>query len=175
MRQKKVDDSGVSPIIATLLMIGITVTLASSVFLLSNEYMEMAEGEPELFMIEVELDSDGIIEAGSEGRGPEHTYSAVKIESINRMIDWSKYKVTVDGGKVFTVPSRMISQNQVPDASDDPGPRNSGKTPVGEIQYFTEERFRDDLESMVKGQTYRVIIVNLAENRVVWSDDVRAK
>jgi flagellin-like protein len=174
MRHIEVEDKGVSPVIATVLMLGITVTLASTVFLISGEYISMADGGPEMFIVDVEIDHDGIREAGSEGRGDGHTYSALMIESTHRMIDWSEYKATVDGSKIFTVPSKVISHNQVPDASDDPGPKNKGKTPVGAIQYFTEEGYRNDYEPMVKGDTYEVVIVNIEDNRVVWSGDIRA-
>jgi flagellin-like protein len=174
MRHIKLDEKGVSPVIATVLMLGITVTLASTVFLISGEYIEIAGGGPEIFIVDIELDPDGIREAGSEGRGEGHTYSAVVITSTHRMIDWSDYKVTVDESKVFTVPSKVISRNQVPDASDDPSPVNKGKTPVGLSQYFTEEGFRNDYQPLMKGEKYDVVIVNIDDTSVVWSGEVIA-
>ncbi len=168
MRSIKIDEEGVSPVIATILMIGITVVLAGSVFLISGYYTSLAEGEPEIFVVDVEIDPTGIEEIDSDGGSTGHTYSTLKISSTHKVINWEKYKVTIDGERVFTIPDSKITATNVPDASDDPAPVNSGKTLVGNDQYFTEESYRDDYRPLTQGTSYYVVVVNLDDNRVVW-------
>jgi len=98
------------------------------------------------------------------------------IKSVFFPLIWGLGQIgdSAEDDRVFTVPSKVISHNQVPDASDDPGPKNKGKTPVGITQYFTEEGYRDDFAPMVKGESYNVVIVNIRDNQVVWSGDVIA-
>ncbi|MGA1820371.1 MAG: archaellin/type IV pilin N-terminal domain-containing protein [Thermoplasmatota archaeon] len=171
----RADDRGVSPVVATLLMIGLTVSLAGSVYVMTIKYSDMAEGKPEIFVCDMEIDVDGVIEVDANGRLTGHTFSALMVSPLHRMIDWANYKVTLEGEMVFTVPDRYITSGQVPDASDDPGPTNSGRTIVGDTKYLTEEGLRNDFNPLKKGGKYDVVIVNIKENRVVWSGDVKAK
>ena len=174
MRSIKMDTEGVSPVVATLLMISITVTLAGTVFLTASYYQSMAEGEPEIFVVDVDIQEDGLEEIYGDGGPTGHTYSSLSVSSTHRTIKWERYKVMIDGERVFTVTSRQLTANQVPDASDDPGPTNSGRTSPGMVQYFTEEGYRDDFRPLETGKTYHVVIVNINEQNVVWMGDVTA-
>ncbi|MGA1872155.1 MAG: archaellin/type IV pilin N-terminal domain-containing protein [Thermoplasmatota archaeon] len=174
MRNLRSDDAGVSPVIATIILIGITVSLAGTVYLMTDNYSKMAGDKPEIFVADMEIDVDGVIEVDAEGHPTGHTYSALVVSPIHRHIEWGDYKVTIDGERVFTVMDRHVTSTQVPDASDDPSPVNSGRTVVGAEQYLTEEGYREDFRPLQRGGIYYVVIVNLVENEIVWKGDVRA-
>jgi len=174
MRSFKVNKKGVSPVLGVLLMIGITVVLSGSVYLMSNSYIGDAGGEPEIVNVMVNIDANGVSEYGPEDQTVVHRYSGVSVEIISGTFDWSEYKFLVNSRRVFTVPTNAVSHGQIPDASMEPQPWNSGKSSAGEYQWFTENGYRDDFQPMRAGSTYNVKIVNIETNQLVWENDIEA-
>ncbi|MFW3145796.1 MAG: hypothetical protein ACMUIE_03175 [Thermoplasmatota archaeon] len=167
------DDEGSSVVIATLLLVSLTVLMAGALYLISVQYTDMDENTPEIMNIKVSISSMGITELDGSGSETGLFYSALIIENREGVIDWSEYRITVASEQVFSVPSDTLQRSDVPDASDDPAPHNSGRTSAGGAQYFTEEDYRSDFHPLTKGSTYLVRIINVNRNAVVWVDDVR--
>lgn len=173
MRSILKDKKGVSPVIGVILMIGVTITLAGSVYIMAGTYIGMAEGEPEIVNVEVDIVADGISEY-SEENTVVHRYSGVKIDIISGIFDWGNYKVLVNSKRVFTVPSNVVPVGSVPDASTDPGPTNFGRSQAGEHQWFTENGYREDFMPMKTGTPYNVKIINIQTNQLVWENDIES-
>ncbi len=148
------DIRGVSPVIGTLLMIAITVSLSGTVYIMTSQYTDMAQGGPEIVNIKVSLYAKGIKETDPDGTPNDHTYSGLKIEIISNSMLWSKYKVLLDAEKVFTIPFKYIAEGTIPDANDDPEPENYGRTFAGEEQWFSEEGYRNDFLPLTAGKYY---------------------
>lgn len=173
MRKIFRDNIGSSVVIATLLLVSLTVLMAGALYLVSVQYTDMSDSTAEIMNIKVSISSMGITEVDGSGAETGFFYSALIIENREGYLDWSEYRITVASEQVFTVPSDTLQRSEVPDASDDPAPRNSGRTSAGGAQYFTEEDHRSDFHPLQKGSTYIVRIVNVNRNAVVWVDDVR--
>lgn len=172
MKTLKKDDSGVSPIIGVILMIGLTVILSGSVYVMSTAYINQAGDEPEIVNVVVDIDVDGVTEYSGEDRTTAHTYSGVSIEIISGTFDWSNYKVLVNSKRVFTIPSSSVPLGSIPDASSDPPPQNSGTSRAGQYQWFTEYGYREDLLPMKVATEYTIKIVNIQTNQLVWENDI---
>ena len=168
------DIEGVSPIVGTLLMIAITVSLSGSVYLMASNYQNMAHGGVEIVNIRVSVHTKGIQEVYSDGTPTGHTYSGLKVEVMSKSFQWGHYKVILASEVVFTVPSSTVLVGEIPDANDEPAPYNYGGTFAGGEQWFSEEAYRNDLLPLTYGTYYDVRIVNINTNSLVWRGEVRA-
>ncbi|MGA1793782.1 MAG: type IV pilin [Thermoplasmatota archaeon] len=88
MKALKKNDLGVSPVIAVILMVAITVVLAGVVFLWAQSFTDDAGGDVE------KMNVKGVIDDSDDD---------LIIEVISGKITWGNYKVTVDGSQLTTV------------------------------------------------------------------------
>jgi len=174
MIAKRMDRSGVSPVIGVLLMLTLTVMLSGSVWLAVNTYASDAEGGPEIVNVRVSIETSGIREVSDDGTPTGRTYSGLRIEVISGTYEWQRYKVLVDGKKMFTVGSELIREGSVPDGNSEPAPLNYGVSQAGEVQWFTEDGLRSDLSPLMRLNEYDVRIVNLGTDSMVWQREVLA-
>jgi len=135
MKAMKKNDMGVSPVIAVILMVAITVVLAGVVFLWAQSFTNEAGGTVR------SLNVKGSIDAGN---------SELQLEVISGTITWADYKILVDGSEVSGASVNETSSS-------------AGET----AHYYSHGSFS-------VAQSYNVKIVDIAENKVVWEDDIIA-
>ena len=129
-------DAGVSPVIAVILMVAITVVLAGVVFLWAQSFTDESNTTVETINVK------GTIDDSAE---------TLALEVISGTYTWANYRVTIDGTVVTTV-----------DVS----------TSAGGTVTFTDPDILVD--NFIVGTSYNVKIVNIAEDKVVWEDDIIA-
>lgn len=100
-------DDAVSPVIATILMVAITVVLAATVYVWMSGFSVDGEGAPK----DVALTSDGALST-SGGNNAQKTYTLVAATPGQR---WSDIKLQLDGA-TMTYASALLS-NAAPDAN----------------------------------------------------------
>jgi flagellin-like protein len=155
MKAMKKNVLGVSPVIAVILMVAITVVLAGVVFLWAQSFTDEAGGGGEILNVKASIDVNGL--TGASG-GP---YSLVTVEVISGSVDWSQYKITVDGVQIYDVATLATN----PDIT------NGESASAGDSEYFSIAAWSTPLAA---GTEYNVKIVNIGENALVWEDDIIA-
>ena len=85
MKALKKNDLGVSPVIAVILMVAITVVLAGVVFLWAQSFTEDTGGGADSLSVKMELKTDG------------STIDVLYITPLKGDIDWSDYKIVFNG------------------------------------------------------------------------------
>ena len=130
MKALKKND-GVSPVIAVILMVAITVVLAGVVFLWAQSFTDDADGGVDT--INVKANADG-------------SDDALYFEVISGTMKWDDYKI-------LTTTAGLESS-------------------AGEKATFAGAAGADSFFS--KTIEYNVRIVNIADNAVVWEDDIIA-
>ena len=159
MKAMKKNTLGVSPVIAVILMVAITVVLAGVVFLWAQSFTDEAGGGGEILNVKGSIDVNGF--ADNTATPVEHVHSVLTIETISGTVDWSLYKVTVGGVQVYDVASLTTT----PDTS------NGLTASAGDSTYFSVAAWTTLLTA---GTEYNVKIVNIGENALVWEDDIIA-
>ena len=139
MKAMKKNDMGVSPVIAVILMVAITVVLAGVVFLWAQSFTNEAGGTVR------SLNVKGSIDASED---------TLSLEVISGTITWSDYNILIDG----TLQSTW--------ATSTPTTSSAGETAV-----WDDDGTNIDFTA---AQSYNVKIVDIAENKVVWEDDIIA-
>ncbi len=157
MKAMKKND-GVSPVIAVILMVAITVVLAGVVFLWAQSFTDEAGGGGEILNVRGTIDANGFADDTPD------SYSGLEIEVISGTVSWSEYKVTIEGVQVYTE-----TQAAALTAA------NAGSSSAGESQWFTIATYEVVAGTpLVAGTEYNVKIVNIGDNVVVWEDDIIA-
>ncbi len=152
MKALKKNDMGVSPVIAVILMVAITVVLAGVVFLWAQSFTEDADGGVETLNIKVAAYQDETNSAADK----------LEIEVLGGTIVWGDYTVKVDGVEWLLF-------------DDGDGVAGNTKTTAGQTAVYYSDA---DGESgdFLKGESYKVQIINLEQNKVVFTnEDVIAK
>jgi flagellin-like protein len=85
MKALKKNDMGVSPVIAVILMVAITVVLAGVVFLWAQSFTDDAEGGVETVNVKASLYEDTAA-----------ALDKIEIEVISGTMTWSEYTVTIE-------------------------------------------------------------------------------
>jgi len=89
--QTKKNDMGVSPVIAVILMVAITVVLAGVVFLWAQSFTEDAKGGAKTLSVDLELVNNAAL-----------TQDVISITPLKGDIDWTDYRLIFDGTEVPT-------------------------------------------------------------------------
>lgn len=97
MKAMKKNDLGVSPVIAVILMVAITVVLAGVVFLWAQSFTDDADGDVENLDITVSISG---------------ATDAMTIQVTSGTYTWSEYRVTVDGATLDTPSVATTSAGQ---------------------------------------------------------------
>ncbi len=149
MKWKRNAKDGVSPVIAVILMVAITVVLAGVVVLWVTRLSKTEEEGPEMLTLDVKLYDDDIngdyMEIYNNGGGT---------------INWANYKITIDGTPIAgTTDSTSWTD----------GTANL-ETEVGEKVTidFSTNQFEAGLE-------YTVKVTNIKTQKVVWEQDIIAE
>ncbi len=137
MKAMKKND-GVSPVIAVILMVAITVVLAGVVFLWAQSFTDDADGGVETINVKASAD-------GSD--------DDLVFEVISGTMKWDDYKILINATTEVTTTAALESS-------------------AGEMATFTAAAgppsfFTGTIE-------YNVRIINIADNAVVWEDDIIA-
>ncbi|MBN1389852.1 MAG: type IV pilin [Candidatus Thermoplasmatota archaeon] len=154
MKAIRKNDMGVSPVIAVILMVAITVVLAGVVFLWAQSFTDDAGGDVETLNIRGEIDVNGLTVSSVD-------YSCLSLEVISGKIDWTKYKVTIETTVVYTSSTTAI------------GTANTGESNAGDTAFFSATTLTGT-DALVSGTEYSVKIVNIGDNKVVWDNDIIA-
>ncbi len=135
MKAMKKNDMGVSPVIAVILMVAITVVLAGVVFLWAQSFTD---------------DSGGTVETMNLKGTIDDSEEELSLEVISGTYSWDDYKVLVNGTDPLTTTVDSSSS-------------------AGETALFTGSVTFD------VGNSYNIKIINIADNKVVWENDIIAK
>ena len=127
-------DTGVSPVIAVILMVAITVVLAGVVFLWAQSFTDESDSTVDTMNVKGSIDDSD---------------ETLTLEVISGTYSWDDYRVTVDGTIVTTTAGSSTS---------------AGGSAV----------FSEALTTFDVGTEYNVKIVNIAEDQLVWEDDIIA-
>ena len=127
-------DTGVSPVIAVILMVAITVVLAGVVFLWAQSFTDESDSTVDTMNVKGSIDDSD---------------ETLTLEVISGTYSWDDYRVTVDGTIVTTTAGSSTS---------------AGGSAV----------FSEALTTFDVGTSYNVKIVNIAEDQLVWEDDIIA-
>lgn len=136
MKAMKKNDMGVSPVIAVILMVAITVVLAGVVFLWAQSFTNETGGTVKALNLKGSLDDSD---------------EELSLEVISGTIVWSDYKVLVNGTTQLST--------------------SAGTSNAGETATFTDATSTIDFAA---GTSYNIKIIDIAENKVVWEDDIIA-
>jgi flagellin-like protein len=90
MKAMKKDLAGVSPVIAVILMVAITVVLAGVVFLWAQSFTEDAGGGAQTVSVDLELSDDGA------------AVTELTITPLRGDIQWADYKLIFNGHEIDT-------------------------------------------------------------------------
>ena len=141
-------DMGVSPVIAVILMVAITVVLAGVVFLWAQSFTDEAGGDVENVNIKASAyDND-------DSAASPATHDYITFEIISGTYDFDDYRVTVDGTTVSV--------------TDTETEYSAGQTVTLDASTETTSELFEPSDSVT------IKMVNIAENKVVWEDDVIA-
>ena len=97
MKALKKNDLGVSPVIAVILMVAITVVLAGVVFLWAQSFTDEAGGDVDTINVKV--------------KGFDDVTDYIEIEIVSGTYTWAEYAVTVDGIAMTFVPVGTETSN----------------------------------------------------------------
>ncbi len=154
MKWKRNAKDGVSPVIAVILMVAITVVLAGVVVLWVTRLSKTEEEGPEMLTLDVKLYSDGTMTIDNNGGGK---------------ITWTNYKITIDG--VGIAGTSDYNNDNTNETWSDGTPGSTVETDVGERLTIT----LTTPSSITVGQEYTVKVVNLATQKVVAEYEVTAQ
>lgn len=157
-------DAGVSPVIAVILMVAITVVLSGVVFIWAQSFTGEADDSVEIINIRGIIDVNGVTDTSTV---PGTSYTGLKLDLISGRMIWSDYRITVDDTEVFT-----ISESGSADLSTFPT-ANSGTTVAGSSIWFSADTF--DTAPLVVGAHYKIKIINIAKDKIAWEDDYIVK
>ncbi|MDG6224852.1 MAG: type IV pilin [Candidatus Thermoplasmatota archaeon] len=144
MKAMKKDLAGVSPVIAVILMVAITVVLAGVVFLWAQSFTEGSGDTVTTLNVRIKLYEDTTV-ANQDDK--------LEIEVLGGTIDWDNYAVKVNGveyaqtGPLDATPAVITISN-------------AGDTAL----------FVDDM-GITKGTAYKVQIVDLDGNKVAYTSE----
>ena len=143
--QKKFDDEAVSPVIAIILMVAITVVLAGVLYVWVTSLADTTAGVGQLrFDAEIEIDDSAL---------PNGEAYLTLTHRGGDVVTWGDYKVTMDGKTVT--------------------PDTATETSVGESATFTYAfTVANEMESQEK---YIARIINLETDNIDWEDEITAK
>lgn len=144
--RKNTNDSGVSPVIAVILMVAITVVLAGVLYLWVSSLADTDEGA-ETLNVKAEAYADSNVA----------DVDKVVIEVIGGTITWGDYKVTVAGEQWYTATASGSAGDSVTFYDEGAG------APADAEPGFDV------------GNELTIKIVNLGDNKVVWEKDLTAK
>mgnify|MGYP003572387586 CR=1 FL=1 len=157
MKALKKNDMGVSPVIAVILMVAITVVLAGVVFLWAQSFTNEAGGGVENLNLRGSIDVNGI----NDGI---NTFSVLELEVLSGTIEWSEYQITIAGTTVY----------DVADLTTTPDTANGETTSAGQTGYFSVAAYSDAATPLTAASEYTIKIVNIGDNQVVWEDNIIA-
>ncbi|MCU0799371.1 MAG: type IV pilin [Candidatus Thermoplasmatota archaeon] len=155
--QTKKNDMGVSPVIAVILMVAITVVLAGVVFLWAQSFTNEAGGTVKNLNVRGDIDANGIVVAG-----PVY-YPVLTIEVISGKIVWSDYKVTINGVSVWDVADLVTAPETIAAGT------NTVTSNAGDTAYFSHSTL-----AVTSGTEYSVKVVHIKENKIVWEANIIA-
>ena len=152
MKAMKKNDMGVSPVIAVILMVAITVVLAGVVFLWAQSFTDDTGGTVETLNIKATATSDG-------------TDNYLIIEVMGGSVDFTKYQV-----KLTEVgdPTNSVTF----DSTDLDVPATTTYN-AGDTASFTSTSGTDLLTLITTGNSMNVKIINIGDNKIVWENDLR--
>lgn len=136
-------DKAVSPVIAVILMVAITIVLAGVVFIWAGSFANDAEGEPEFFNVKPELTTTG-------GNHPDQDLT---IEIVSGTINWPEFTVRLNEVDL------NVSSNEVNAGDTETLDVPNGDFPSGGLTLQT-------------GSVYRLKIISIDNNRIVFNDDI---
>ena len=143
MRRPVKGEMGVSPVIAVILMVAITIVLAGVVFIWAGSFTNETEEEPHYYNVKLTLTTD-------EGSPPTQN---LRVEIMEGRINWEDFNVKIEEVDLAT----SYDEDRAGDDEYFPVPDSS--TPTGGI----------DLSI---GISYSVKIVSIDQNRIVYDDDI---
>ncbi len=143
MKAMKKND-GVSPVIAVILMVAITVVLAGVVFLWAQSFTDDADGGVETVNVKAAA-------YDNDDAGPPATFDYITFEIVSGTYDFDDYRVTLDGTTLTVVGATT-------------------EFSAGESVSF-ENNAADLFEP---SDSVDIKIINIADNKLVWEDDVIA-
>ena len=153
MKWKRNAKDGVSPVIAVILMVAITVVLAGVVVLWVTRLSKTEEEAPEILNLDVKMYSGNTT---SETTAADDDDSLV-FTVLSGTVNWNNYKITIDGTTIWS-PGNGWSASAT-------------TTSAGESVTFTEQGTNKAIST---GETYNVKIINIEQQKVVWEKDVVA-
>src|SRR5512136_2126464 len=103
MKAMKKDLAGVSPVIAVILMVAITVVLAGVVFLWAQSFTNDTGDTVNTLNIKVSLDSNVFL----CGANPDH--AGVNIEVLGGTVNWDEYKVVITTASDITLYNQAVA------------------------------------------------------------------
>lgn len=153
MKWKRNAKDGVSPVIAVILMVAITVVLAGVVVLWVTRLSKTEEEAPEILKLDVSIyvtDSGAYMTIDNNGGGN---------------IKWTNYKITIDGTpiKVEDSSNNIYWENGLC--------KGSNETNVGERETLMSITDPSITSSDV-GDTLTVKIINIKTQDVVWEREI---
>ncbi len=137
----KKDLIGVSPVIAVILMVAITVVLAGVVFIWASSFANQAQGEPSYFHVRPSLTTTG-------GTNPDQRLT---VELLNGKIEWDQFSVKIDD----------IELNVTANID------NAGDMEIFDVPHFDYPSGGLLLEV---GTHYTLKIISLDQNKIVFND-----
>lgn len=135
--------SGVSPVIAVILMVAITVVLSGVVYIWASSFANQAEGSPEYFNVKPELTTTG-------GNHPDQLLT---IDILSGDIIWSEFNVRLNDVVI------NVSTEQ-------------DKAGESEIMDIPNGDYASGGLLLSPGSEYRLKIISIDNNRIVFNDDV---
>ncbi len=137
----KKDLIGVSPVIAVILMVAITVVLAGVVFIWASSFTNQAQGEPSYFHVRPSLTTTGGI----------HPDQKLTVEILNGKIEWDQFSVKIDD----------IELNATANID------NAGDMEIFDVPHFD---FPSGGLLLQVGNHYTLKIISLDQNKIVFND-----
>ncbi len=159
--QTKKNDMGVSPVIAVILMVAITVVLAGVVFLWAQSFTDQAGDDVKTLNLKVGIDSNAFL------CGANADHAGVEIEVLGGTINWNEYKILINvGGSDIILYNALTSV----DVSAAPLSANGdSQSLAGETVWYTQDTLTT--ASVTVGSPYTVKIVDIDGNRVAWKSE----
>jgi flagellin-like protein len=139
----KCGDKAVSPVIAVILMVAITVVLAGTVFIWASSFSNETQGAPTYYNVRITITTD-------EGTPPTQR---LRVELVEGTIHWSSFQVKINELSLTTT-------NEEDNAGDDeifsvPGSSNPG----GGLD-------------LSLGTSYVIKIISIDHQRTVYNDEI---
>jgi len=163
MKWKRNGKDGVSPVIAVILMVAITVVLAGVVVLWVTRLSQTQEEAPEVLNLEVHLYNGGTSDEGSSA-ATDGDY--LEFTVLSGSVKWSNYKITIAGTSIYGDGTSGDDWTMSPSTTT---------TTAGETIKFQEGTSSGPTPIAIDtGETYNIKIINIEQQKVVWEKDVTA-